>query len=173
MGPPPWVPTYHGLHAHQYSVVTTFINLPSHYCFRRMNDKCEIVTIIRALYKFSKPAVSAVRYPITAGKFSNSKIPIPDWIDCGAGRFTPIHTSLQAVSSPRGPHQSEWRQNLLCKHCTLHVLCCFDDKEMSINRYNRIAIKKCLISLRHKNECVNFAMKTFDIIRKRHYLPIV
>jgi len=107
MGPPPWVPTYHGLHAHQYSVVTKFINLPSHYCFRRIDDKCEIVTIIRALYNLSKPAVSAVIYPITAGKFSNSQIPSPDWIDCGAGRFTPIHTSLQAVSSPRGPHQSE------------------------------------------------------------------
>ena len=123
-------------------MVTAFINLPSNYCFRRIDDKCEIVTIIRALYKFSKPAVSAVSYPITAGNFSNSRVLIPDWIHCGAGQFTPIHTSLQAVSSPRGPHQSEYRQNLLWKHSTLHILCCFDDKDMSINRYNRIATQK-------------------------------
>ena len=153
--------------------MTPFINLPSHFCFRRIDDKCEIVTIIRALYNFSKPAVSSVSYPITAGKFYNSQIPIPDWIDCGAGRFTPIHTSLQAVSSPRGTHQSEWRQNLLCKHSPLHMLCCFDDKEMSINRYNRIAIKKCLNSLRQKNEYVNFAMNASDIIGKRPNLPIM
>ena len=122
--------------------MTPFINLPSHYYFRRIDDKCEIVTIIPALYNFSKPAVSAVSYPITAGNFSNSRVLIPDWIDCVAGQFTPIHTSLQAVSSPRGPHQSEYRQNLLWKHSTLHILCCFDDKDMSINRYNRIVTQK-------------------------------
>jgi hypothetical protein len=42
MGPPPWVPTYRDLHAHRCSVVTPFINLPSHYCFRRIDDRCEI-----------------------------------------------------------------------------------------------------------------------------------
>jgi hypothetical protein len=62
------------------------------------------------IMNFSKPAVTAVSYPIRAGKFSNSHVPIPDWIECGAGRFTPIHTSLEIVRSPRGPRQSEWRQ---------------------------------------------------------------
>jgi hypothetical protein len=42
-GPPTCVPTYHGLHAHQYSVVISFINLPSHYYFRRIDDKWEII----------------------------------------------------------------------------------------------------------------------------------
>jgi hypothetical protein len=113
MGPPPWVPTYHGLHAHQYSVVSPFINLPSNYCFRRIDDKCEtgIGTISGILYNFSKPTVSAVSYPIRAGNLSNSRVPIPDWVTCGAGRFKPINTILQAVRSPRGPHQFEWSKN--------------------------------------------------------------
>jgi len=115
MGPPPWVPTYRDLHAHRYSVVTPFINLTSHYRFHRIDDKCGIRMIIRILCNILKPAVTAVRRPIRAGKFSNSHV---DSIDCGAGRFTPIHTSLEAVRSPRSPHQSEWRQKSLCKHST-------------------------------------------------------
>jgi hypothetical protein len=95
--------------------------------------------IIRVLHNLSKPAVIAVSYPIRAGKFSNSNVPIPDWIECGAGRFTPIHTSLEVVRSPRGPRQSEWRQKLLSMESTLHVFCCSADKDMSINRSNRIA----------------------------------
>jgi hypothetical protein len=115
--PPPWVSTYRHLHAHRfnrYSEVTPFINLPSRNCFRRIDDKCEIGTIIRVLYNFSKAAVIAVTYPIRAGKFSNSHVPIPDWIDCGVGRFTPIDISFEAIrSSQRGPHQSEWRKTSL------------------------------------------------------------
>ena len=125
---PPWVTTYRHLHAHRfnrYSVLIPFINLPSRNCFRGIDDKCEIGTVIRVLYNVSKAAVTAVAYPMSAGKFSNSHVPIPDWIDYGAGRFTPIHISLYAVrSSPRGPHQSEWRQTSLCKYSTLNVFCC-------------------------------------------------
>ena len=85
-------------------------------------------------------AVTAVAYPMSAGKFSNSHVPIPDWIDYGAGRFTHIHISLDAVrSSPRGPHQSEWRQTSLCKQSTLNVFCFSAEEDVSINRYNRIA----------------------------------
>jgi hypothetical protein len=43
-------------------------------------------------------------------------LPIPNWIVCVAGRFTLIHTSLEAL---RGPHQSEWRQNSLCNQALL------------------------------------------------------
>ena len=77
--------------------------------------------IISVLYNFSKPAVTAVSYPIRAGKFSNSQYPFL----IGAGQFIPIHSSLEAVwSSPRGPHQSKWRENSLRKHGTLQVFCC-------------------------------------------------
>ena len=69
--------------------------------------------VIRVLYNFSKPAVTAVSYPIRAGKFSDSHVHTPDWIVRRAGRFKPIHTSLEAVrSSPRGPNQSERRTRL-------------------------------------------------------------
>ena len=138
----PTRPAVFYLQANQYSVVTPFINLLSHYCFRRVEDKCRIGMIIHVLYNFSKPAVTAVSYSIRVGKFSNSLVPIPDWIDHGAGRFTPIHTSVEAVRSPLGPHQPEWRQNLLCKHSTLNVFCCSNDKDMLINRYNWIATPK-------------------------------
>jgi len=49
------------------------------------------------------------------------------------------------------------------------MLCCFDDKDMSINRYNQIATqKKSLISLRQKNEYANFGMKACDVIINSH-----
>jgi hypothetical protein len=138
------VPTYRDLHAHRYMVVVTpLIILPSHCCSHRIDDKCEIGTIIRALYNFSKPAVTAVRYPIRAGKFSNSHVPIRDWIVCAAGRFIPIHTSSEAKRSfLRGPQQSEWMQNSPQKHSVLQVICCSADKDMSINGYNRIETPK-------------------------------
>jgi len=109
-----------------------------------------------------------VLYPIRAGNYSKSRVPIPDWTDCGAGRFTPIYTSLKAVrSSLRGPHQSDWSQYSLCKHSTLHVFCCSLGKDMSINRNNRIATpKKSLISFRQKNKYVNFAVKACHVIIK-------
>ena len=39
----------------------------------------------------------AYSHPIRASKFSNPRLPIPDWIVCGAGRFTPIQTSMEAA----------------------------------------------------------------------------
>ena len=60
---PPWVTTYRHLHAHRfnrYSVLIPFINLPSRNCFRGIDDKCEIGTVIRVLYNVSKAAVTAV-----------------------------------------------------------------------------------------------------------------
>ena len=78
-------------------MVIPFINLPSRNCFRRIDDKCGVGTIIRVLYNFSKVAVTAVTYPIRASEFSNSHVPIPDWIVCGAGRFTPIDWKLYVV----------------------------------------------------------------------------
>jgi len=71
-------------------MVIPFINLPSRNCFRRIDDKCEVGTIICVLYNISKAAVTAVAYPMSAGKFSNSHVPFPDWIDYGAGRFKPF-----------------------------------------------------------------------------------
>jgi hypothetical protein len=141
MATPPWVSTYRHLHAHLfnwYLEVTPFINLPSRNCFRRIDDKCEIGTIIHVLYNISKAVVTAVTYPIRAGKFSNSHVPIPDWIHCGTGRFTPIDISFETVrSSQRGPHQSECRKTSLCNHSTLYVFCCSADEDISINKYNR------------------------------------
>jgi hypothetical protein len=108
------------------------------------------------------------KLPNMSRKFFKSCVPIPDWIDCGVGRFTPTHTSLQAVSSLRGPHQSEWKQNLPCKHRTLHVLCCFDDKDMSVNRYNRIATPKNRLFLldRTMNKLI---LQSSNIIIKRPF----
>jgi hypothetical protein len=87
--------------------ILVFINLPSHYSFRRIDVKPGIGTVIRVLYNISNPAVTVVSHPIRIGEFSKSHVPIPDRRVCEAGRFTPIHTSLEAVrSSPCGPHQS-------------------------------------------------------------------
>jgi hypothetical protein len=100
-----------------FSVVTPFINLPSRYSFRQIDDKRGVGTLFRVLYNFSTPTVTADIYPIRASKFSNPCLPIPAWTVCGAGRFTPIQASVEAVrSSLRGPHQSECRQNSLCNH---------------------------------------------------------
>jgi len=53
-------------------------------------------------YNISKPAVTAVSYPLRVGKIFTSHVPIPDRLAYGADRFTPIHTSLEAVRcSPR------------------------------------------------------------------------
>ena len=73
----------------------------------------------------------------------------------------PIHTSLEAVLSPSGPRQSECRQNSFYSA----------EKDMSMNRYNRIATpkKKWVISLRQRNKYVNFAMKACDIIMNRPF----
>jgi hypothetical protein len=150
MGPPipgtylsgPTRPSVFYQQTNRYLVMTPFIILPSHCCSRRIDDKCEIGTIIRVLYNFSKPAVTAVSYPIKAGEISNSHVPIPDWIECGTGRFIPIHTRLEIVRSPRGPRQSEWRQISTWKHSTLHVCCYSSDKDMSVDRYNQIATPK-------------------------------
>ena len=90
----------------------------------------------------------ALSQPIRSIRFSNSHVPIPDWIVCRAGRFIPIHTSLEAKRSPPGgPHQTEWRENLLCKHSTLNVFCCCNDKKMSIDRqmHTHSYTKKSLI----------------------------
>ena len=92
--------------------------------------------------------IHTVSYPIRVGEFCNSHVRIPDWIVCGASWFTPIQTSLETVrSSPRGPYLTEWRENSLCKHSILHVLCCSDGKDVSINRSTRTA-NQSLISLR-------------------------
>jgi len=95
------------------SMVTPLINLPFLCSFRRIDDNCGIATVIHALNNFSKSAVTDLSYPVRAGKSLNSHVPIPEWMVCGASRFAPIHTSLEAVRSPSGPHQSERRQNLL------------------------------------------------------------
>ena len=58
--------------------------------------------------------------PSKSRKIFKFTLPIPNWIVCVAGRFTLIHTSLEAVwISLRGPHQSEWRQNSLCNQALL------------------------------------------------------
>ena len=61
-----------------------------------MDDKSGIGTVSHHLYTCSHPAVTAVRYPIRAGKIL-IRPTHSDWIVCGASRFTPIHSSLEAL----------------------------------------------------------------------------
>ena len=49
--------------------IVNFINLPSHYSFRRMDDKWAIRTVTRVLYTNPRPAVTTARSPIRPGYF--------------------------------------------------------------------------------------------------------
>jgi hypothetical protein len=115
----------------------------------KAKQKWRRLMVTRILYICSKPAVTAISKPIRAGKFYNSHLPIRDWIVCGAGQFTPICTSLEAVwSSLCGPHHTEWRQNSHFARVSLLWRKRLVDKQIQSNNKT----KKSIISLRQKNK---------------------
>jgi len=61
----------------------------------------------------SKPAATAVSYPIRAGIICYSHVRIPDWIVCGAGRFTPI-SQVKVLSGGRRLAPSTSRRPPVC-----------------------------------------------------------
>jgi len=166
----PTLPTFQVLKSHAalpfdvFTGIIVFINLPVPFHWK--DDKYGIGMVIRVLYNFSKPAVTAVSYPIRAGKFSNSPVPIPDWIVCAAGQFNPLTQAwrlygvLRAVCTNLSAGNTRSADTALCT--------CFDAPviKTSINRYNPIATPKIAYSPRQENKYVNYEMKACGIVIK-------